>query len=322
MSSPTRALARRVIELACRAPSVHNTQPWRWRVVDGTAIELRGDQHRQLLVSDPCGRNLAISCGVALHHAMVVARALGLDTDVELEPSGPADPLLARMTLTAGTAGPGAEQVLQAVAERRTDRRHTTSWPVPEARTHRLAVRASGWGAHVVAVSDVADRFRLDALVEQAGSLQAADPRFVEEQQAWTGHSRSDGIAATTAVPPRNGRPPEHPNRFEASAPPSTGGASGADGVIALCSVEDDRGSWLRCGQALSALWLQAAREGLSIVPLSQVVEVDETRAALQRDVLGGLARPQVVVRVAWPASDPEPLERTPRRPVGQVIQR
>ena len=65
MSTPTRALALRVIELACRAPSVHNSQPWHWRVVDDATIELYADRRRQLQVSDPIGRNLALSCGVA-----------------------------------------------------------------------------------------------------------------------------------------------------------------------------------------------------------------------------------------------------------------
>src|SRR4051794_28766790 len=57
---------------ACRAPSVHNTQPWRW-LIDGTRVELRVDRERQLMVSDPAGRNLLISCGAALHHLEVAA---------------------------------------------------------------------------------------------------------------------------------------------------------------------------------------------------------------------------------------------------------
>jgi hypothetical protein len=91
---------------------------------------------------------------------------------------------------------------------------------------------------------------------------------------------------------------------------------------MAICSGRDDLESWLGAGQALSALWLQATRDGLSIVPLSQVVEVDETREALHQDVFDGMARPQILVRVGWLESSRSPLDRTPRRPADDVTRR
>ena len=102
MSTPTRTLALRVIELACRAPSVHNSQPWRWRVVDDATIELYADHRRQLQVSDPPGRNLALSCGAALHHGFVAAQALGLTAAIDLMPSSDDENLLARISLSLG----------------------------------------------------------------------------------------------------------------------------------------------------------------------------------------------------------------------------
>lgn len=69
-----REAVRAVVELARRAPSVHNTQPWIWRNTS-YGVDLLADQSRHLAVSDPTGRNLVISCGCALHHAQVVAAA-------------------------------------------------------------------------------------------------------------------------------------------------------------------------------------------------------------------------------------------------------
>ncbi len=146
MSTPTQALARRVIELACRAPSVHNTQPWRWRVVDGDIIELYADRRRQLLISDPVGRNLALSCGAALHHASVAAQALGLAPAIELAPLREDEDLLARITLSPGTHTAESAESLQDLEDRCTDRRRFTSWPVPESRLIHLAKTASVGG--------------------------------------------------------------------------------------------------------------------------------------------------------------------------------
>ena len=68
------------VELACRAPSVHNTQPWAWRLrPDG--VDLYADHQRRLSVADPVGRELTISCGAALHHFQVAARAMGWAAD-------------------------------------------------------------------------------------------------------------------------------------------------------------------------------------------------------------------------------------------------
>ena len=325
MSTPTRALALRVIELACRAPSVHNSQPWRWRVVDDATIELYADRRRQLHVSDPSGRNLVLSCGAALHHGFVVAQALGLTAAVDLVPSRDDEDLLARITLSSGTRADGALESLQALEERCTDRRRFTSWPLPDSRLAHLVEAASGWGAFAIPITDVTARFHAEELVGRAMAVQAMDPRFAEEQREWIAHSRVEGMPMANASPPAHGRPPSRPNRFASvSEAEATGDArmvENSDGLVAICSAADDQGSWLAAGQALSALCLRATHDGLSIVPLSQVVEVEETRHALHQDVFDGLARPQILARIGWSEATRTPLVRSPRRPVDEVIE-
>lgn len=328
MISPTVTLARRVVELACRAPSVHNSQPWRWRVVDGTVIELHSDHRRQLQVSDPSGRNLTLSCGAALHQSIVAARALGLEPSVEVQPSTDDDSFLARIGLAPGTRAVDADDSLLALEDRCTDRRRFTSWSVPESRLANLAQAAAGWGAYVFPITDVTKRFRSEELLKRAMAVQAADPRFAEEQRTWIDHSRVDGIAMVNATPPAHGRPSTAPTRFASSdAATVDGGAHGAslvegsEGLMAVCSGRDDQRSWLEAGEALSALWLRATHEGLSVVPLSQVIEVEETRESLRQDVFDGMARPQILVRIGWLEATRGPLPRTPRRPVDEVIE-
>ena len=92
------------------------------------------------------------------------------------------------------------------------------------------------------------------------------------------------------------------------------------DGVILICGDDDSSVSWLRAGESLSALWLSAVRDGLSVVPLSQVVEVPETREALQHQVLGDLAVPLLLVRIGWPPISRSQLKPTPRRPLDDVL--
>lgn len=321
MSRPSSSLSRRVVELACRAPSLHNTQPWRWRIVDARSIELYADPSRQLRVADPDGRHLVISCGAALHHAEVAARALGLAVEVTLAPSGGGD-LLATISLAESSTQPAALDELEVLQRRRTDRRRFTSWPIPETRLAHLAESAAGRGVYVMPITDATARHHTEQLVARARLVQSADPAYLHEQESWVDHGSHDGIPAGNAVPGPSRRTGTHVPRFDTAVQvdPGTLALEDSEGILAICTRGDDQDAWLRAGQALSALWLRAAKQGLALVPLSQVTEVEETRASLHDQVFGGMARPQILVRVGWQEITRAPLPPTPRRPVGEVL--
>lgn len=316
---PPMAPAHRVIELALTAPSVHNTQPWLWRVVDDR-IELYADRSRQLQVADPSGRNLTISCGAALHHLQVAAAALGWPAEVTRMPDPENPDHLATITLRPGYPTPRAESELAALRNRRTDRRRFTSWPVPPERLNHLAASVSGPGVQVVPLTDVSERFRVELLVSRAMTIEAADHRFADEQAAWVDHSPVDGIP-DSALPPVNGRRPIRPSRFAGVPdPPPDGPLEASDGLLVVCTDGDSPESWLWTGELLCRLWTEAMEEGLSLVPLSQVVEVAETRSVLYHDILGGLVHPQILVRIGWQEIARSPQPATPRRPLADVL--
>ena len=70
------------VELACRAPSLHNSQPWRW-VASGASVDLFVDPRRTMTSTDRSPREAIISCGAALDHFRVAMAAVGWDTNVE-----------------------------------------------------------------------------------------------------------------------------------------------------------------------------------------------------------------------------------------------
>jgi nitroreductase len=74
------------VELACRAPSLHNSQPWRW-VASSTSLDLFVDPHRTVTSTDRSGREAIISCGAALDHFRVAMAAVGWGTNVEQFPN-------------------------------------------------------------------------------------------------------------------------------------------------------------------------------------------------------------------------------------------
>jgi nitroreductase len=301
------------------APSVHNTQPWRWRV-EADRLELRADRERQLRATDPQGRMLVVSCGTALHHARVALAAQGWVVEVARVPE-PGDPdLLAVLTLTGrAPVTAGAMRLVQAARLRHTDRRPVSETPVPpEALTAiRAAVEAEGIGLHVLSADQLGD---LAAAAGRASEVEAADPAIAEEMAYWTGHSpEGTGLPASAlpASPPQvtvPGREFGHPGTL-AIGP----GHDRAARYAVLFGPDDEPPTWLRAGEALSASWLTATELGVAMLPLSGAIEVPLTRAALRR-LLSGIGQPYLVLRLG--TADPEHAgpPHTPRMPAAQVV--
>jgi nitroreductase len=97
-SLPDAATIRTVLGLASRAPSVHNTQPWRWRVEE-SGLHLYSDVSRQLPNTDPDGGDLILSCGAALNYCVVAWAAFEWRAKVTRLPDPADSSHLAAITL-------------------------------------------------------------------------------------------------------------------------------------------------------------------------------------------------------------------------------
>jgi nitroreductase len=82
-------LIKDVVRSACRAPSLHNAQPWQWVARRGR-LALFLDSSRAM-VSDPSGREALIGCGAALDHLRVAIAAAGWQAHIARFPN-PNDP--------------------------------------------------------------------------------------------------------------------------------------------------------------------------------------------------------------------------------------
>jgi len=320
------ALTRRVVDLARLAPSIHNTQPWSWRIDTSSApntatLELWADRSRSLPVSDPIGRNLVISGGCALAYAVVAAEALGAEAKIDHLPEGPDSDVLARIDLLPGTPPLDGQHRLALLSARRTDRRRFTSWPVPEDKLEHLADAGRPWGGAVLPITEPGLRAQVEELLEEARRRQLADPRIAEETEGWIDHDRFDGIPAGTLPRPAGTRG-ERPTRFGSGLVPDSADRvlHGTDRVLVVSTTDDGPLSWLCAGETLTAVWLQAAATGLSLVPLSQLVEVPRTRIGLERLLPPPARVPQILARVGWQEIGRGVLPRTPRRSLGEVI--
>jgi hypothetical protein len=310
-----------ILERACRAPSVHNTQPWSWRVSDAR-VDLYADFSRQLVYADPQRRDLVISCGAALHHFETAAKAMGWTTRVRRTPDPSEDRFIASILLNPGTVPSDAQEMLDAIANRRTDRRRLASWPVPVERLNALASTGNKWGVQVLPVHDETVKAQLDRLTMRADELQRRSADYVSELNASTTYWSNVGVPVTHVPRAADVGSPDALNRRFPNGvldDPVVDREPSSDGMLLITTSSDDTVSRIRAGEALSAIWLEATRDNLSVVPLSQALEVSETRRVLQNDVLDDLSYAQLILRVGWLPSLRHPLTPTPRRDVDEV---
>ncbi|MEU1607833.1 Acg family FMN-binding oxidoreductase [Micromonospora matsumotoense] len=307
---------RTAVADAVRAPSLHNTQPWRFRLRDG-GIELSVDPARRLPATDPSGWGTRIAGGAALFNLRLSLAVAGTSATVRLRPY-PADPdVLARLVPELPRRPTPTEQSLYAAIPRRFSNR-APFWPdpVPADARWRLgeAARAEQcWLELVIGVSAV------NAFAEVAHSAHRVlerDPAYRAERADWV---RTE--PAPDGVPARAGGPQAEPQDLLPSR--GFGGLDRAPGrdfepeplVAVLGAAGNTVVDQVLAGQALQRVLLTATDAGLAVSMLSQPIEVSGAREALRLS-LGRFGTPQMVMRIGYG----QPGVATPRRSVDEVL--
>jgi hypothetical protein len=315
-----------LVRMAARAPSLHNTQPWRFKVGED-AIELYADRRRQL-PEDPDGREMLISCGAALYGLRLAVRSLGHRPEVELRPgragsrSAAAGPL-ARVRLGAAEPITREEQkLLAAVPHRHTHRGSFDPGPLPGGLLPGLRRDAAAEGAALNVVGRKRDGQNLAAIVAAAGLRQALDPVSRADVERWTrelGSPALDGVPAY-AFPPTPAEPagwlPARDfdlgrglGRLPAVEPPQ------APVTAMLVTPGDGEDDWLGAGQALHRLLLRAASQWVFGNLQTQALKVVWTRALI-RSQLTPPGWPQMLLQLGLART----THPTGRRPPDELI--
>lgn len=310
---------RAAIESAGHAPSIHNTQPWRFVAAAGV-VELWADRRRAVPAIDPTGRQLVVSCGAALEYLCIDLVAAGHQPSVELAPDPESD-LLATVRVT-GPADPDPETLVLAA---NLHRRATVRTPfdddrVPPEVLDRLGVEVRKVGGWLRTVTDRDDLITLTVLLQHAHEAQLGDPSYVEEIERWRRPATAaDGIP-DDAVPEIAGR---HSNLAIRDFNPGHHDVIVLDGpvrderpaIAVIGTTGDSVSDWLTAGRATARLLLAAAACGVAASPLNQVIDDPGPRRQLQSH-LGLIGYPQMVLRLGYAAMTPT----TGRRPVDEYL--
>ena len=300
----------RMLEIASRAPSVHNTQPWRF-AVRTHAIELYADPARKVH-QDAIGRQMLISCGGALFGLRLAVRGLGRVPAVALLPDPDHPALLARVAL--GPEAPATElerRMLAALPHRHTHRGAFDPGPLPAGLLASLQHDALAEGAMLALVDGTSGYPKLAALVAEAARKQAVNPVARDEVLRWSrppGSASRDGVPAESFAPAGAAGPGRLAQRdFDLDRhlgllPAPTPDEPPPPATAVLVTAGDLRIDWLRAGQALHRVLAHAAAAWVFASLTTEPVEFPLIRDLIRaRLALPGT--PQMVLQLGLASS-------------------
>jgi nitroreductase len=274
---------RRAAARAALAPSIHNSQPWRFILTNGV-LELHADRSRQLNVLDPASRQLQISCGCALFNARVALAAAGYASVVQHFPEPARASLLTQLSVTDLPPDPDLGVLDSAIELRHTNRRPFTDEPVPAGVVEQLLRAASAEDANLVVIRD--EHVAAAVLAQRAVALRNADPAYRAELRAWSTDEpvRLDDLAAEPQP-------------------------AGQQCLLVLTTATDNPFAWLRAGEALQRTLLELTRLGYVAELMSEVAEMPPIRAMLRRE-LKLTGAPHLLLRVGRAPTTPATRRR------------
>jgi nitroreductase len=313
---------------ATAAPSIHNTQPWLFRLRHG-AVEVLVDRRRHLRSLDPIEREMHVSVGAAVFNLVLALRARGWTAEAELAPidatallddrvAGFAHVAARVVVVRPAPASPTVRALAEAIPRRHTNRRPFLDRPVPTSIMADLTAAAAAEGARLV-TADTPLRQAVLSLTRTAERRQREDPDYLAELRRWTSGpapDRRDGVPRQ-ALGPRDADAALPLRDFAiAHGMPSTVVEFERDPTIVLLMTPRDRpGDWLAAGMALQSVLLTATVRRLAATPLSQLTEVPALR-----DLFTDTATRETVQTVLRVGYARHPAAPTPRRDLDEVL--
>jgi hypothetical protein len=303
-------------EVGGAAPSIANSQPWRF-AVGADRVDVWTDPERSLPAVDPDGRQRLISCGAAILNLRLAVANLGFDPLLRLCPT-PDDPEHVATVRRGVPVAPTPEdrRLYEMVHWRHTNRADYRPQPLPAPVLRRLVAAVQQESVALRLIDHSTERPAIAALVVRGVEDEAHSPEVRREFVRWlsddpepaTGTSVGSWLASPYPMPVLSGQDRLAPGEragMERLVERST--------LAVLHTAGDEPVDWLRAGQALQRMLLTTTADGVAVSFLNQPIEVRELRAELRG--LLGTGAPQLLVRLGYSRYPSQRTRRLPVRP-------
>jgi len=305
----------RLVELAHRAPSTHNSQPWKF-AINGRSIDLFADLTRWLAAADADQRELYMSLGCALETLLIAADYEALGVDIAWFPSPSDDTHVCRVTVDEQSPRrrDAAPTLLHALPRRHTSRlAFERDHPIAARELAHLRAAADGENAAIDFVPAGPERAVLPRLLEEIERELYADHDFRADMGRWVssgamGQGWLQAKFAQFKVAHAGAAQLAHTDAELLESAPE---------IAILSTAHNRRIDEVMAGQAYARAALIAEHYNLRIQPFSAFTANSNGRATLRQAVRLGNRHPQLVFRIGHGAAA---TTRAPRRPLKDIL--
>lgn len=303
---------RDILYYASLAPNAHNSQPWALYYHQGSqTFTLVLDKGKALPHTDPTNRESYISLGAFLENFTQVASASGFRADMEIKATPSAPEEIARIRLTRLESAPTTDTVarLALMEQRHTDKRPYADVPIPHAAIQDLLDRHKPYLSYYP--KGTQGYLYLSDRAVRAMQTQSEDQSKRDELASWLRFSNEEARAARDGLPAEQLSMTGMKKFFYYllySREKTRGDAFARESVLQVAEQVDNCAGffvitggdtlpeYVRAGMQLEALWLDAVAAGISIHPLSQMLEEEPYKGEVQNALELALP-PQMVLR-------------------------
>jgi hypothetical protein len=313
------ALGRHIATFAGRAPSVHNTQPWHFSL-DGHLLHVYANPARRLLVSDPDGREMLVSCGTAIRFAELIAKQYVDRIDVTYFPNQVRRLHLATIELGGTIVRPAAPftGIEETIGMRWSDRRPFDA-PDRPSLAYQLAMVDDRYTRCSVTLAEPETVALITAMGAQHQLATRYDANYRHELRWWTANrTYDDGVS------------PERRPVDPVTAPPigrhfpggslKTALADDNAALAVITSPVDEPLDWIHSGRLLADVLLSVTASELHSCTLTHFLEPIPGESDDQRMRAANHSAVQAAVRIGLPTG-PEPPAPTRRLSVDSIFE-
>ncbi|MGE5520087.1 MAG: Acg family FMN-binding oxidoreductase [Candidatus Dadabacteria bacterium] len=313
---------------ATLAASTHNTQPWKFEVVENQ-VSIYPDYNRSLHVADTDTHELFISLGCALENLVIAAEHFGYLPLVHIHTAD--EPFIDESYIRVQLY-PFHElttnDLFEQIDRRQTTRRPYDGKPIPEEHLQVLKSATIQEDVDCLLLTQPDEIEKVTALVKEACIRQYSNPAYVEEHAHWVRFNKSkalnsgDGlynaVIGTAAVPEWFGKfmmgvsvsPEKEADKVEQLIRSSSA-------LAIFIANRNDQKAWINLGRSFQRFALTATSLNIKIAHENMACEEVEEREKLARLLeLDKFSQPLLILRMGY--ADKMPYSY--RRPIREVV--
>lgn len=314
-----------MLESAIKAPSGHNTQPWKFKV-DGNTIEITPDFSRRLPIVDPDDHALFISLGCALENLLIAANNFGWDSKISLYLD-----LAKEEKISVELAkGKNLNQngLFKYIPIRQSTRNGYDGKSISKEDWVKIKDAAQEEDVEVIIFKDQEEMKTITPFVKEAAILQFQNQAFVDELMHWirfnnskaekTGDGLSGKVTGNPSVPDWLGKifmglsisPEKEAKKYEELILNSSG-------LMLFIAKRNDKKAWINLGRSFERAVLMSTSLGINHAHMNMPCEEEAVREKLISHLkLEKNMTPLMLIRFGY--SDKMPYSY--RRPLEEVL--